>query len=116
MEPTNHSKKKPTHLHTLVVWKERSPNYATHKTKRVYRCTDKSCTAFFTWEFIQGKELLCNACGQPFVLTRDLALPVKPVCYNCSTSKVAVQKRAAADLMDHLLANQLSTLDVSDGG
>ena len=78
----------------------------THQYKRItqrpsnrviYRCMLANCNHYLTEEFILGKQSVCWACQNDFVLDKYAVERTKPKCENCRTKETVFSKRAAQE-------------------
>ncbi len=101
------------HTHTYAIYKKRS---GTSVKEKVFRCADPSCTHFAEYELVVGKMSCCNLCGKEYILDREAARASFPRCLECSNSKRAQVKRAAASLLGQLIPSDEERLDGDEIG
>ena len=73
-----------------------------HKLKRykygngapIYFCTLPDCSFRSPVALMLGKKVLCNQCGNPFVMNENSIRRAKPHCENCSRRKVTDENGA----------------------
>ena len=104
--------KKSNHIHKVQ-------RHTYKKTgQSVYRCTLPDCYFKIEAPFMLGKEVLCNECSNPFIMTQRDITRLRPHCRNCGRTKVTdgegneryISKRQIGKVLSDIAANNVSDL------
>jgi len=90
------------HIHTYVRWKINRFKDKIIGGEQVFKCADAHCTHHQVRSMVVGKASRCTNCGSEFILSNDDTRRVHPLCFNCSNTRVAVERRAVKKQVEQL--------------